>query len=251
MEILENNIIINDNYSGLLVFDRNLEQIARIKLFDEMIIHSSFKQNEKILLFCPDNHCFVFVDLKSNKKLIIPLKQFKNWIFSPLYFWDQSNVILSDYRGHFVNLDLIRCKITIIDINGIDYKLQKNIVGMAVFQMFKVYNNEKRAIVFHEKSCIRLIDFKQDIKVIKEFEKERYYDFEWVDEYILKTSEKNLELVHNNENRSYNPGEEYNYLIGKILITEEGEYLYLLSTLTSDNKVNKIEKIELRKSGHL
>lgn len=248
MEVLEDKVVVNDNYSGLLVFDRNLRQIAKIKLFDDLIIYNSFKQREKILLFCPDNNCIVFVDLKLNKKLIIPLKQFENWIFSPLYFWEQDNVILSDYSGHFVNLDLMRCEITIIDINDIDYKPQKNIGKIAGLQVFKVYNNEKRAIVFYEKSCVRLIDFEQDIKVVKEFEREQYYDFEWVDEYIVKISENNVELVHNNENSSYNPGKQYNYLIGKVLVTEEGEYLYLLSTLTSDSKVNKIEKIELRKS---
>ena len=99
MEIVNNMIVVNDNYKGLIIFDSELRLIEKIELIEELTIYTSFKNGNKILLFCPDNGCFIYVNIELHKKKIIPLTEFDNYLFSTLYDWDQENLILSDYQG--------------------------------------------------------------------------------------------------------------------------------------------------------
>lgn len=246
MEVLEDIVIINDNYCGILLFNSNLEQICRIKLFEDLSIYSSFKQGKKILFFCPENNCFVYFDSSSNEKKIIPLKEFESWIFSPLYIWCQNNVILSDYKGRFVNVDLKSGEIYTIDIKDMVHQEQREYIEkLYKFQILRIYSKKKRAIIYFDGSKIRLIDYDQGIKVINEFEKEQYYDYDWNDDYIAKISENKVEIIHGNSKTSYNSAEYYSFLQGRIMGLSGYKYFFLLSTLKSNNENSKIEKIRL------
>jgi len=66
-QTVSDKIIINDNYVGLLILDSDLNLIKRLAIFDGITIYSSFfnNSNEEILLFCPDNECIVYVNIRS------------------------------------------------------------------------------------------------------------------------------------------------------------------------------------------
>lgn len=247
MEVLEDIVVINDNYCGFLLFNSNLEQICRVKIFEGLSIYSSFKHGRKILLFCPENNCLVYFDLNSNEKKIISLKEFEGWIFSPLYIWYQNNVILSDYNGHFVNVDLKRGELYIIDIKDMAYQdVKEEVAKLREFQIYKICSRKKkRAIIYFQESKVRLIDYDQEVKVINEFEREQYYDYDWNGDYITKISEDKVEIIHGNSKTIYSPAENYNFLKGRIMGVSGDKYFFLLSALKSDDENSKIEKIKL------
>lgn len=51
LEILEDILIINDNYSGLICYNNNLEQISKLELLKDLLIYSSFKNGKKYYYF--------------------------------------------------------------------------------------------------------------------------------------------------------------------------------------------------------
>ena len=55
IETLEDSIIINDNYSGVIILDKKLNFVKKIRLIDDLMIYSVAKYKSEILLYCPDN----------------------------------------------------------------------------------------------------------------------------------------------------------------------------------------------------
>ena len=51
LEILEDILIINDNYSGLICYNNNLEQISKLESPEDLLIYSSFKNGKKYYYF--------------------------------------------------------------------------------------------------------------------------------------------------------------------------------------------------------
>ncbi|NYC30620.1 hypothetical protein [Clostridium saccharobutylicum] len=107
MEVLSDKIIINDNYNGILVFDKNLELIKKLEIFEDITIYYSFVNNigGEILLFCPNNECIVYINIETYEYEVIYLKNgLENLIFSNLYEWNDNGLILSTYNGEFYSV---------------------------------------------------------------------------------------------------------------------------------------------------
>lgn len=63
------------------------------------------KENE-ILLFCYEKGEAIYANVKSNSCKRIPLAEYENWTFSPSFLWKDNYIILSDYKGNLVRLDI-------------------------------------------------------------------------------------------------------------------------------------------------
>lgn len=42
MEVLKDMILINNNYSGLILFNSNLEEVCRLEVIEDLSIYSSY-----------------------------------------------------------------------------------------------------------------------------------------------------------------------------------------------------------------
>ena len=54
MEIVNNMIVVNDNYKELIIFNSELRQIKKIELIEELTIYTSFKNGNEF-------YCFVLI----------------------------------------------------------------------------------------------------------------------------------------------------------------------------------------------
>jgi len=65
--IVDKTIIINDNYSGVLILNENFAILKTLKLLEGIVIYSSYVNsiNKEILLYCPDNEAIVYINLKN------------------------------------------------------------------------------------------------------------------------------------------------------------------------------------------
>lgn len=64
LQVVGDKIIVNNNYEGISVYDKELNKIKDIKLYDEIIIYNSIVINEKeLLLICPDDEKKVHVNV--------------------------------------------------------------------------------------------------------------------------------------------------------------------------------------------
>lgn len=111
LEVVGNKIIVNDNYSGVLILNSDLCVEKSIKLFDEMIICNSFIDdvNRRILLYCDESFKFVCIDVITYEFKIIELLDYmkaKNIIFSNVFEWENDKVVLTSFHNNFFLIDL-------------------------------------------------------------------------------------------------------------------------------------------------
>ena len=246
MEIVNNMIVVNDNYKGLIIFDSELRLIEKIELIEELTIYASFKNGNKILLFCPDNGCFIYVNIELRVKKIIPLTEFDNYLFSTIYDWDQENLILSDYQGHFIKVDLNKGVLAKVDSNDMECQnIREDYDKLSGVKIYKVCGLEKEAFIQFSDSNYSLVDYKQNINILRNFEKEQYHDFEAINGYLAKIGENKVEILFNNNIEVRYSSEYYDFLKGKFMLENGEVYLFLLSGNRLDPNHIKIEKLKL------
>jgi len=246
MEIVDDLVVINDNYHGLLIFEHNFAKIFQVELFEKLMIYSAFKHGKEILLFCPDNKCLVYVNIELRQKKVISLGKFEDDIFSTLYNWNDTNLMLSDYAGNIVKVDLDNAVLLNANPGDLTYqKLNEDIVKLKPFKICKVCGYENKAFINVADSKIRLIDYKKDIKMLSEFQREEFYDFDFAGNHMVKISENKAEVLFKNNCKIYRPSKQFHFLRGKIIIINQMNYLFLLSGDKTDINHIKIEKIKL------
>lgn len=246
MDVLEEVLVVNDNYRGILIFDSELRQIARIDLLEDFSIYSSLKKGKELLLICPENGCFIYIDLNLRQKKIIELAEFDNLFFSPIYDWNKEKLILVDSRGCFIKVDFSKGCLTEIHSNCVECQMiSDNYAKLKRFKVLKNYIGEKEALIEFSDLNLRIIGYDRDIQVIKEIKKEQYHDFEWWDDYIVKIGEDKVEGVFRGRAEIYWPSKGYEFLRGKIMLKNGEVYLFLLSSSKMDSKCIKIEKHKL------
>lgn len=81
LEVIGDKILVNYNYSGILVFDRELCLLETIEIMDDFIIESSVKRGQEILFICPENKSFVYFNLVGYHYKIISMVGWEDWIF--------------------------------------------------------------------------------------------------------------------------------------------------------------------------
>jgi len=118
MQAVQDKIIINYGYGGIEILDCNLKSIKKINIFDDIVIHSTYvnsKSNE-LLLYCPENGCFVYVNLNDySTKTILIEDDLENAFFSTIYLWQEDVIIINLYCMSFVKIDLKKECIEIIE----------------------------------------------------------------------------------------------------------------------------------------
>ena len=62
--VVQDKIIVNDNYDGILIFNHDLEVIKRCRLFNDMVIDTSFVKNNEIVFHCYENRCFIHLNIE-------------------------------------------------------------------------------------------------------------------------------------------------------------------------------------------
>jgi len=143
LEAISKQVVINDNYEGILVLNEFFNVIKTIKIFDDIMIERCYKQfsNNSILLYCYENSCLVNVNLKHEKFSIIQIKEGDGMFFSPLYWWKSDDeVILTTYKKELFKLF---CKKNILS------KISEDYLKKSDPQFYRIWNSYKDISIVH------------------------------------------------------------------------------------------------------
>lgn len=204
MDVLEDVIIINDNYQGLIVMSKELKHIQNIELQEDITIYSSYKFGNEILLYCPDNMILIYVDSQTYKNKVISLERYANLIFSDKYLWTTENLILTSYNGDYIKVNL---------------------------------ENESLEILSKDDCrCMNLIDnFLSVIDNVEEYDCKLFHKVVSKNGYVVKIGEEIVEVIYNDNAETILPPERHIYLDGKLMQDKNGfSYLYLLCASKED-----------------
>lgn len=244
MEILDNFIITNYNYKGILILDDNLNIIDTLVLFEGMLIYDSFKMGNKILLYCLENDCFVYIDIITREISKIEIVQKNDCVFSKLYDWDGNNIILRDYYNNYMIIDLSKMETF---ERKIKENKQSSIINIdRILDNKKVvkYDSENKIVIVQgDESNIIFFNIKNSITCVRTCDREDFHDFEMFRDCFIKISENRIELNFAKDNTTIYPLDDYMFCRAKIM--SNNMCLYVLSSNKSIERDVMIEKFEI------
>lgn len=121
LECIQDLILVNDNYSGVMIYNHDFHFINYIKIREGLLIHSVFKHpfTKEVILYCPDNEFFIYLDIekKSFKEINFlegmsesGLSHASIWINEKEWLFKQGN------KQYILNIE----NFFIRDVNAID-----------------------------------------------------------------------------------------------------------------------------------
>ena len=245
-EVINNKIIINDNYQGVLILNNEFEIIKNIYLMEDLIIDVCFKKESRILLICYEKECIIYLDIENDIKEIMFMEGINNYNFFMLYEWNNYNIILSTYENDFLNLDIKEEKLEFLNSNSREvYRIKREYSKLRELKIYKIFIEIKRAVI-EEYDIIKLIKYKEDIKYISSIEKENFHDFECFNDCLIGISENKVSVLSCGNKKDYYPKKGYYFLRGKVINIEKESYLVLLSSSKNDITDTMIERYILR-----
>lgn len=128
LEVTSKYIVVNDLYHGINIMDFDLNMVRSIELEEDIVINFSIKHEDELLLFCYENECAFYVNLKTESVCRYDLSDYKDTYFSNIYFWKDNIVYLfADGSELSVKVDLNSAdmiKLSSSDFVGLSLKKQ-------------------------------------------------------------------------------------------------------------------------------
>lgn len=244
LEIVDNSVLINNDYQGISIFNSSLEKVKDIAIFEDLAIYSIYQDciAKSILLYCPDNACIVYINLNSSNFNIISLPN-QNIIFSSIYHWDKGLVILTTYTSECYILDVEKSIIKKIN----EKEIAKNYPVFYSFwfesknySILKVYSEEFK-FIFDDSDCNRigLLEFKQNKKFVIKKPNEMGHDIECKNNKFMFIKENKIILLGEKKAASWETKKNEIFLRAKFL---DISTIIILSSLKDNFKSNIISK---------
>lgn len=169
LKTVNNKIIINNNYSGISIYNEKFDLMKIIFIIDNLTIYFSYVNNNEILLYCAENMKLIYINVDSYEYKIINLTEDMTEItFSKAYVWHKSIVILSSYNSDFFEVDLNKSEIKRIDRKRIKkyyydfynlYKIYKSC--LCENHLVEIFNDKKIIVVYryNKKNNLNIIKY--------------------------------------------------------------------------------------------
>lgn len=252
MEVVEEKIIINDNYDGVLILDSDLNILKSIRLLEELSIDTSFLNNQQIVLYCYENQCLIYINIDTYEYKIISLSaDFEDKVFLSLYEWVDIDLFLIADDGDFfayVNLNSGEVQSAERDIiDKLSFSIKNDWKKLSQFLVHKIYVQRAEAVI-EKNNVIKLINYKKQeeaILDIEPFEMEPlfFYDVEVMGMCIAQISEKEILLYCTNKKSTLLPNyPQYSFVRGKFISANDEIFILLLSSSNSESSEAVIEK---------
>ena len=157
LEVTRNYIVVNDAYHGINVMSFDLNIVRNIELEEDFVINFSVKHNDELLLFCYENECAFYVNLKTGKVCRCDLSDYSDKYFSHIYFWKNDTVyLLGDGVELSVKVDLSNedmIKLSPFELS--EFNLQKRYIELLNKNIISYDNdNDSALIVQNANYCI-------------------------------------------------------------------------------------------------
>jgi hypothetical protein len=253
LDVVYDKIVVNDNYDGIQILDSNLNLIKKIKIFSDITIYTSYTNytSKEILLYCPDNECIVYIDLKTSDYKVIYLREgLENLVFSSIYSWIGDDIALSTYKGKFYNVSINEKTLKLIDCSDVGKlypELYEFYQGLSKYKVINVHQNEYVAVIEDEKSNIAALNYKDRTREILKSTTANFIDMEFTEQIFIIVNEEAIKVVTEYSEELLQPNENFIFLKARFLKKLGDVFIVILSSSKSNANHSNIDIFKLCK----
>ena len=252
-EVISNKIVINNNYKGIIILDNNLDELKQLNIFDHMMIYSCYinENDEELLLFCEENKCLVYVNLREYDYKVIDLREeFLAMGFSPVYLWDSNRLILSTYDGKFYDVDVKEDSNALIsnsDVSGKYPLLYELWLQTTKHKIVNIHPNNFQFIFKNDQGIYYLHDLLNNNTCINDYLANMAHEITFEQDTFVFTSEQFISVVKQNvEVARIETNNAYMFLRTRFEKTTVSIRIVVLNGSKSDNCKNLITMYDIK-----
>lgn len=247
IEVVQDKIIMNDNYDGINILNNELKIIKNLHLFDDIVIDSSYVKDNEIILYCYENSCFVYLNVDTYVYKVIPLSaEFSDLSFLSLYEWkDNELILLADAGSVLVRINMLSYIVQKEYVEKKTFPIKSAWEKLSKFIVHKVYPDRKIAIV-EMNNVLKIINYMDDTGLILNIKNIDFYDIEVMENFAALINEFEVFVWHGNQNVKLVPlPKGYRFLRCKFTCAYERKYLLLLLCNNADSSICKLQKYSM------
>jgi hypothetical protein len=251
MEVVGDKIIINDNYKGIYILDNDLNVEKNIKLLDDMIIDTSFKKENEILLCCYENECLIYFRVDTCDYKVIQLSdELKEMSFISLYEWKYDDILLlADNGTIIIQINTINGNISVIPndiIEKSNFSICNDWSKLDKYIIHNVYPNIFNVIVEID-NRLMLMDYKNNVVTELKIDYIAFHDIEICCDYIIQISENEILINHKDKSvRIYPQQQEESFLRCRFITINEDICIVILIGNNTNSLVGAIERYSIK-----
>lgn len=108
LEVVNKEIIVNNDYEGILVLSPEFKIIKKIDIYQDFCIYNAIVLDDNRILFnCIENNLIVVVNIKTSEIQTCEMPQIlANDILMKKVKMDGNNVVIKSFKNHFWNFDI-------------------------------------------------------------------------------------------------------------------------------------------------
>lgn len=247
LETYNDTIIINYNYQGLLILDNVLCIQKKLIFLQEASIYHLYKQcnGNNLMLYLPDNHQIIFVDIKTSDHFALSLPEvFNKEILSSNYYWNDNILILITFDKNFYQFDF-----SSKTLHQISYGKAKKIC-LSFFTFFDIstqydvtkFYPDKESFIFRSNDTIGFLNYQQNTQNIITKFNQKWHDVEYDNNIFIFIHEKKIELISKKNRFLLIPCDNFIFLRAKFV---DNNHFVILSSNASNPKENLLEMYKI------
>lgn len=251
LEYMHDHIIINDNYAGLLILDKNLK-VTNTQTFHEYFsiyrIYTSCNKKQ-LLVYNADDTNFLIISLDTQiiKKV---LATDTDIIFSPTYYWD-NQLILTASPNKFYTLASNQSTIFECSLLCIQESYSKFYNFWEITKKHPVLydiNSCNRTFIFEDETRDEIVFFSQANNkkhTIKKPKEIAYHDIIFSNGIFAFVAEKELLIIKEHLSIRILPEDNYYFLRARFALEHDQIIIFVLSSNGKDCNISTITKYQI------
>lgn len=238
LELTDDFVVVNDRYQGLLVMDCTMQIVKKIFIMDDLLIDSAITHENKLILFCYDNECIVFVNLEDDDKPVLRIEMTVDGYFLPLFIWEKESVLLCVGQGtQLVRIDLQNA--LMYEVKEGNSQLSSDVNEVSRMKVYRFYPNSHQVLAnrdgnvcifnYRTNECkelgINIVDNDEGVPSYM-----LYHATESVEDVLIRISEMRVNVLTANKSLFIYPHKEiFRFICGRATVVDGKKTLYILS----------------------
>lgn len=200
LECHQGTVIVNDNYSGIKLYNENLELKRNIDIFEGILIHAVYKNPNKneIILYCPDNEVFVYLDLETSFQQVIKfIGDMDECGLSNVYFWSGDEVVLLCGNKRYYKMEIGLFSLQELDLPEVEreYPTLHTVLNQSSKYLVREGGTEKLTYEDRNNNEIAYYDYSNNMKIASKIPNRLGHEVIYLDGIFLSIHEEFIQAI--------------------------------------------------------
>ncbi|MFB6472353.1 hypothetical protein ABER99_15400 [Paenibacillus glucanolyticus] len=193
-------IIVNNNYSGINLYNKNLELLSTIDIFEGILIHTVYKNPYKneVILYCPDNKVFVYLNIDTAFQKVIDFNaDIDECGLSNIYFWSGHEVIMLCGNKRYYRIDTSLFSLQELDMLGIEKEYPTVHKMLNDSSKYLIFEGGTEKLTYKDRINNEIVnfDYMNDIKIVSKIPNKLGHEVIYLNGIFLSVHEEFIQAI--------------------------------------------------------